>query len=99
MSKLRILSCSAISEFNFFADGVIYRGAVTSDGLYKLIAEYSSGEQAKACALACALGDLGHHSIVSVEWDGVQKVWAEVRSLIDPVPLMRLNMLSSCYAT
>ena len=91
MSNFRIISRSAICEFNFFADGIIYRGAVVAERLYKLIGEYSSDERAKAFALACSLEKHGHQTIVSVEWDGVRKVWTEIRSLINPVPLTRLE--------
>lgn len=98
MSNFRIVSGSAVCEFNFFADGIIYRGAVVSEGLYKLVGEYASDERAKACALACSLEKHGHHSIVSVEWDGARKVWTEIRSLINPVPLMRLEVVSPVVA-
>lgn len=98
MAQLQIISGTAICEFNFFNDGAIYRGAATSDGLYKLIAEYSSTERTKACALACSLEMHGHHSIISVERDGIRKVWTEIRSLVNPVPLMRLDTLSPAIA-
>lgn len=95
MIKFQIVSGDSICEFNFFDNGTIYRGAATSDGLYKLIAEYSFDGRSKACALACSLEEYGHHSIVSMEEDGLQKVWTEIRSLIHPVPLIRLDALSS----
>ncbi len=94
MSRFQIMSGSAVSEFNFFDNGAIYRGAVIFDGLYKLIAEYRDAEGAKACALACSLEAHGHHSIVSVELDGMRKVWVEIRSLINPIPLVRLEAVS-----
>lgn len=98
MAKFQIVPSSAICEFNFFADGAIYRGAVVCNGFYKLIATYSDTERARACALACALEQQGLHSIVSVEMDGIRNVWAEIRSLINPVPLIRLEALSPAIA-
>lgn len=98
MAKFQIVSGSAVCEFNFFADGAIYRGAVACNGFYKLIATYSDADRVTACALACSLEQQGQHSIVSVEIDGVRKVWAEIRSLINPVPLVRLDTLSPAIA-
>lgn len=98
MAQFQIVSSSAVCEFNFFADGAIYRGAVACNGFYKLIATYSDSDRFKACALACSIEQHGQHSIVSVEIDGVRKVWAEIRSLINPVPLVRLDALSPAIA-
>lgn len=93
MSRFQIVSGSNISEFNFFADGAIYKGAIIHNGIYKLIAEYPSDQRVKACALACAIENQGHYSIISTEPDGIRKVWAEIRSLIEPIPLVRLEAL------
>lgn len=95
MSRFQIISGSNISEFNFFADGAIYKGAIIYNGIYKLIAEYPSDERVRACALACAIENQGHYSIISTESDGTRKVWAEIRSLIQPKPLVQLNALSA----
>lgn len=90
MSRFQIVSGSNISEFNFFADGAIYKGAIIQNGIYKLIAEYPSDDRVKACALACAIEEQGHYAVISTASDGTRKVWAEIRSLINPVPLVRL---------
>ncbi|MGP1382687.1 MAG: hypothetical protein ACTS2F_03955 [Thainema sp.] len=90
MTRFQIISGSDISEFKFFADGAIYKGAIIHNGIYKLIAQYPSDERVKACALACAIEYQGHYAVISTESDGTRKVWAEIRSLVKPMPLVQL---------
>lgn len=97
MIKFQLLSGASICEFNFFDDGAIYRGAATADGLYKLIAEYSSDERSKAFALALSLEEHGQPCIISVR-DGVRRVWTEIRSLDQPVPSNYIDASSPAIA-
>lgn len=95
MKSSRIVSSSALQEFNFYADGTIWRGAATPEGLYKLIGEYSAANRTHAFLLSMELERSGFYSIVSVELDGMRRVWAEIRSLISPIPIMRIETLVS----
>ena len=91
MKTCQLVHHTALSEFNFIQEEHVYRGAFYHNHLYKLVAEYRAHDRQTAFALAIALEQQGLPVIISVEVGMIRKVWVEVKSLIEPLPLARLN--------
>ena len=94
----KVLPQSEVSEINFYANGAISQGICTANVLYKLIAEYSDPSRVKAIVLACQLEKQVQNCLVTMGIQGSRKVWVEVRSIINPIPIIRLELHSNLMA-
>lgn len=91
MEITQLIHGDKLKTFKYIQDHHIYQGVFYHNQFYKLIAEYRSQNRAKAFKLAIALEQQGLKPIISVEAQMIRKVWVEVQSPIDPLPLAWLT--------